>query len=217
MPGVTLVLHQHPFASYCQKVLIALYELGRPFEPRLVDGAEGRAELARLWPMATIPVLADGDLILPESTTIIEYIDDGTLVPDLQARFWDRFADEYLSTPMQKIVGDTLRAEGRNDPEGVDEARRALATAYGVLDARLAHQTWVGGETFTIADCASFPALFYLRAIHRWDDAHANITRYYRDLLARPAITRVVEEARPLRELFPLPWPPDQDAVTGGS
>ena len=208
---MALVLYQHPFASYCQKVLIALYELDRPFEARLVDGVEGRAELARLWPMATIPVLADGDLILPESTTIIEYIDDGTLVGDLQARFWDRFADQYLSTPMQKIVGDTLRAEGRNDPEGVDEARRALATAYGVLDDRLADQAWAGGETFTIADCATFPALFYLRAIHRWDDGHANITRYYRDLLARPSITRVVEEARPLRSLFPLPWPPDQD------
>jgi glutathione S-transferase len=206
---MTLVLHQHPFASYCQKILIALYELGVPFEPYLVDGAEGRAELARLWPMATIPVLTDGDLILPESTTIIEYIDDGRLVPDLQARLWDRFADQHLSTPMQKIVGDELRAEGRTDPEGVAQARRSLDTAYGVLDDRLADRPWAGGETFTIADCAAFPALFYLRAIHRWSGA--NITRYYRDLLARPSITRVVEEARPLRPLFPLPWPPDQD------
>ena len=80
-----------------------------------------------------------------------------------------------------------------------------------MLDNRLADRPWAGGETFTIADCAAFPDLFYLRAIHRWDAGHANITRYYRDLLARPAVTRVVEEARPLRALFPLPWPPDQD------
>jgi glutathione S-transferase len=221
---VTLVLYQHPFASYCQKALIALYELDLPFDSHLVEGAKGRAELARLWPLAGIPVLCDKDtdLTLPESTTIIEYLDSlpaggPTLVPAdaceaLQARLWDRFGDHHLATPMQKIVGDELRPEGRSDPEGVAEARRTLDIAYGVLAARLADRPWAGGATFTVADCATFPALFYLRAIHRWDsEAHANITRYYRELLSRPSIARVVEEARPFRKLFPLPWPPDQD------
>ena len=223
---MTLVLYQHPFASYCQKVLIALYELDLPFDSPLVDGAEGRAELARLWPMASIPVLRDedADLTLPESTTIIEYLDslaaNGPVLVQadagdaLQARLWDRFADQYLSTPMQKIVGDVLRPEGRDDPEGVDEARHQLDSAYGVLDARLADRLWAGGATFTMADCATFPPLFYLRAIHRWNTgAHPNITRYYRDLLARSTITRVVEEARPFRDYFPLPWPADQDEL----
>jgi glutathione S-transferase len=218
-----LVLHLHPFASYCQKALIALYELGLPFESHLVEGEEGREELARLGPMASIHVLRDDDvdLTLPESTTIIEYLDGlasggPALIPSdpgeaLQARLWDRFADQYLSTPMQKIVADELRPEGRRDPEGVAEARRTLDAAYRVLDARLADRPWAGGDTFTLADCAAFPPLFYLRAIHRWDAA--SVTRYYRDLLARPAIARVVDEARPYRELFPLPWPEDQDAV----
>jgi glutathione S-transferase len=211
---MTIVLYQHPFASYCQKVLIALYERDAPFESCLMEGEEGRRELARLWPMAGMPVLRDGDLVLPESTTIIEYL--GGLVPDdageaLQARLWDRFADNHLSTPMQKIVADELRPDGGRDPVGVAEARRALDTAYGVLDERLAERPWAGGETFTVADCATFPPLFYLRAIHR--PHHANVTRYYRELLARPSIARVVEEARPYRELFPLPWPADQDDV----
>jgi glutathione S-transferase len=223
---LTLVLYQHPFASYCQKVLIALYELDLTFDSHFVDGAEGRAELARLWPMAGIPVLRDedADLTLPESTTIIEYLDrlaagGSALVPadageSLQARLWDRFGDQYLATPMQKIVGDALRPEGRDDPEGVADARRLLDTAYGVLDARLADRPWAGGAAFTVAECATFPALFYLRAIHRWDaDAHANITRYYRELLARPSIARVVDEARPFRHVFPLPWPGDQDEL----
>jgi glutathione S-transferase len=219
---VTLVLYQHPFASYCQKVLIALYELDLPFETHLVEGEEGREELARLWPMAGMPLLRDedADLTLPESTTIIEYLDGlgdagSSLVPAepaqaLQVRLWDRVADQHLSTPMQKIVGDELRPEGARDPEGTDQARRVLDTAYGVLDDRLADQAWAGGARFSMADCATFPPLFYLRAIHRWEQP--NITRYYRDLLARPSITRVVEEARPYRELFPLPWPADQDA-----
>jgi glutathione S-transferase len=220
---LTLVLYQHPFASYCQKVLIALYELDLPFDSHLVEGAEGRAELARLWPMAGIPVLRDedADLTLPESTTIIEHLDGlaagPALVPAdageaLQARLWDRFGDHHLTTPMQKIVGDSLRPEGRDDPEGVAEARRRLDTAYGVLDDRLSGRPWAGAASFTIADCAIFPTLFYLRAVDRWDDdARANITRYYQDLLARPSIARVVEEARPFRDLFPLPWPADQD------
>jgi glutathione S-transferase len=115
---------------------------------------------------------------------------------------------------MSKIVTDQLRPEGRDDPEGVAEARRLLDTACGVLDARLADRPWAGGETFTVADCATFPPLFYTRAIHRWDaGAHANITRYYRDLLTRPSVARVVEEARPFRHVFPLPWPEDQDEL----
>lgn len=225
---MTVVLYQHPFASYCHKVLIALYERDVPFEARGVESVEDREQLARLWAPARIPLLRDeqAGLTLPESTTIVEYVDGlaaggPALIPAdageaLQARLWDRFGDNYLSTPMQKIVGDRLRPEGREDPEGVAEARRTLDVAYGVLDARLAEQPWAGGATFTVADCAIFPPLFYLWAIHRWDTGqHAAITGYYRRLLARPSVARVVEEARPYRELFPLPWPADQDALAG--
>jgi glutathione S-transferase len=222
---VTLVLHQHPFASFCQKALIALYELDLPFRTHLIDDADARAELAAtLWPMASIPVLRDesAGLTLPESTTIIEHLDaiatDGPrLIPAeraeaLQARLWDRFFDQYVATPMQKIVGDRLRPPGREDPEGVVEARRTLDTAYTVLDAQLAERNWAAGAAFTLADCAAAPALFYTRAVHRWDQAgQANVTRYYRDLMTRASVARVVEEARPWRDIFPLPWPADMD------
>ncbi|MEA2492968.1 MAG: glutathione S-transferase [Thermoleophilaceae bacterium] len=223
---MSLVLHQHPFASYCQKVLIALYELDVPFSTHLVDGADARDELAVLWPMASIPVLCDEstDLVLPESTTIIEYLDDvgadgPKLIPAdraqaLQARLWDRFFDHHVATPMQKIVGDSIRPEGRNDPHGVDEARSDLDTAYAVLDAHLADRRWATGATFILADCAAAPALFYTRAVHRWaHDGHPNITRYYGELMARPSVARVVDEARPWREIFPLPWPADMDEL----
>jgi glutathione S-transferase len=220
-----LVLHEHPFASFCQKVLVALYELGLPFERHVVTGEEGRRELAELWPLASIPVLRDetAGLTLPESTTIIEHLDglapDGPrLVPGdpadaLQARLWDRFHDQYVAGPMQKIVGDNLRPEGRTDPEGVDEARRMLDTAYTVLDAQLADSAWTSGPAFTLADCAAAPALFYARVVHRWNEHdQPHITRYYRDLLRRPSVARVVEEARPYRDLFPMGWPADVDA-----
>ena len=151
----SLVLHQHPFASYCQKALIALYELDLPFSKQLVADADARAELAAtLWPMASIPVVHDvsADLDLPESTTIIEYLDDvagngSRLIPGdhaeaLQARLWDRFCDKHVATPMQKIVGDSLRPEGQSDHVGAAEARSTLDTAYTVLDAHLAGRIW---------------------------------------------------------------------------
>ena len=212
---MTFVLYQHPFASYCQKALIALYELDVPFETQLVEGEEGREALARLWPMAGMPVLRDedADLTIPESTMVVEYAAPALIpadpAPALQARLWDRFGDNHLSTPMQKIVGDELRPADAKDRPGVEQAREALDTAFGVLDARLAEHPYAGGASFTLADCALFPPLFYLRAIHRW--RQPNITRYYAELAARPSIARVVDEARPYRELFPLPWPPDQD------
>jgi glutathione S-transferase len=120
--------------------------------------------------------------------------------------------DNHVANPMGKVVTDNLRPEGRGDPEGVAEARATIATAYGVLERQLAGRTWLAGEQFTVADCAAGPALFYRRAIQRWDpDAHAEVTRYYRALLGRPSFARVVDEARPYRELFPLPWPGDID------
>jgi glutathione S-transferase len=224
MSGRRLVLYQHPFAAYCQKVLVALYELDLPFDTELIEGEDGRAMLAAVWPIAGMPVLRDdvADLIVPESSTIIEHLDGfvadrSRLIPRdppaaLQARLWDRFHDQYVATPMQKIVGDQLRPEGRKDPEGVDDARRALDTAYAVLEEQLAGRPWTAGAAFGLADCAAAPALFYARVVHRWDEEqHANITRYYRELATRPSFARVIDEARAYRDLFPLPWPADVD------
>jgi glutathione S-transferase len=222
-----LVLHQHPFASFCQKVLVAFYELELPFETHLIADEASRRELAAMWPLAKMPVLVDesADLMIPESTTIIEYLDD--LAPDaphlipsdraagLQARLWDRFHDAYVAAPMQKIVGDELRPDGGRDPVGVAEARDTLQTAYAILDAQLAYTgSWTAGATFTVADCGAAPALFYARVVHRWDEQQqTNITRYYRDLMHRASVARVLDEARPYRELLPLPWPADVDEL----
>jgi glutathione S-transferase len=215
---VALVLHEHPFASYCQKALVALYELGLPFERVLV---EGREALVELWPLGSIPVLVDTDagLTLPESTTIIEHLDalagGGRLIPSerdaaLQARLWDRIVDNHIADPIGKVVRNELRPEGRGDPDGVAEARATITSAHGVLERQLRGRTWLAGEQFTLADCAAAPALFYCRAIERWDaEAHREIARYYRALIERPSFARVVDEARPYRDLFPLPWPDD--------
>jgi glutathione S-transferase len=216
---MTLTLHEHPFAAYCWKALIALYERDLPFEPQVVLDDADRARLAELWPMASIPVLVDGEagITLPESSPIVEYLDGlgeaSRLVPQdpaaaLQARLWDRVFDGHVMTPMQKIVGDSLRPEGRGDPQGVVEARATLEQAYDLLDRHLTGGGWAAGAEFTLADCAAAPALFYARIVHRWDEQRlADLTRYYMELTARPSVARVIGEALEYRDLFPLPWP----------
>ena len=215
----SLILHEHPFASYCWKALIALYERDVSFERNQIDDEADRARLASLWPMASMPVLEDHDagIALPESTIVVEYLDRfgdaPPLIPTepeaaLRSRLWDRVIDGRVQTPMQKIVLDNLRPEGTGDAHGVEEARAALDRIYTVLDDQLRESEWLAGEDFTLADCSAAPGLFYARAVRRWDeDGLADLTRYYEALVARPSVVRVIDEARPFREFFPLPWP----------
>jgi glutathione S-transferase len=215
-----LRLYYHPFASFCQKVLIALYETGAPFEGEIVDlGDPGqRAALQRVWPMTKFPVLRDEarGVTVPESSVIIAYLDRRypgatRLVPDdpdtaMRIQLLDRVFDNYVAAPMQKIVADSFRPEGRSDPTGIEEARALLATAYAMLDRDLAHGRWAAGDDFTLADCSAAPTLFYANIVAPFG-TYENLSAYYRRLLGRPSFTRVVDEARPYRHLFPLPWP----------
>ena len=217
---MALTLYAHPFSSYCQKVLIALYENGTPFELRLLEGAEAMAELAARWPLRKFPVLVDGDRTVIEASVIVEYLDlhhrgPVRMIPAdadaaLEVRFMDRFFDNYISTPQQKFVFDALRPEGARDPHGVEEARRMLEAAYAWLDARLAGRTWAAGGDFSLADCGAGPFLFYADWTHRIDERHANVRAYRARLLARPAFARAVDEARRYRHYFPL-GAPDRD------
>ncbi len=203
---MTRVLHEHPFAAYCWKPLIAFYDRDVAFERQYVGDAEDRARLAELWPTGNIPVLVDGDAVLGEASVVVEYVTP-ELVTGLDARLWDRLVEAQVMTPMQKIVADRLRPEDERDPYGVAEARATLDRAYPMLDAQLT-DTWLAGPEFSLADCCAAPALFYANVVHRWDeDAHPRLTAYYARLQARPSVARVIEEARPYREVFPLPWP----------
>jgi len=216
---MTLTLHEHPFASYCWKVLIALYERDIPFQPHEINDEADRVQLAELWPLATMPVLLDDatGIRLPESTIIVEYLDRvgdaAPLIPveaeaALQARLWDRVIDGHVQTPMQKIVGDSLRPEGTGDAYGVDEASAKLDHVYTVLDDHLQGGSWLAGPDFSLADCAAAPALFYARVVRRWDEQGlVHLTSYFQSLVARPAVARVIDEARYFREFFPLGWP----------
>ena len=205
-----LILYEHPFALYCQKVLVALNELGTTYGVLEEQRDFDRAELAKLWPPASIPVLRDGDQVIGETSIIIEHVAGARLVPSLEARMWDRICDAYVSDAVQEIVADTI--EERFDQRAVRRAQERLEMAYGMLETQLAAREFLAGDMFTIADCAAGPGLFYALAIHPWvESTHPQLTRYYRALAQRPSFARVIADARPYRHLFPLPWPADFD------
>jgi glutathione S-transferase len=212
-----LALYFHPLSSFCQKVLVALYENATPFVPRIVDlGDEAsRAAFTRIWPLGKFPVLRDEamDRTIPESTIIIEHLarhhpGATPLLPAdpalaQQVRASDRFYDWYVNVPMQKIVGDRLRPTGRNDPHGVAEARALLQTALGMIDGEMATRRWAAGDAFSMADCAAAPALFYANMVAPFGDTHGNAARYLARLMERPSFARAVKEAQPYLAMFP--------------
>lgn len=124
---MTLTLYLHPLASFCHKVLIALYENDTPFEASLFDFSNTGTAASHMerWPLGKIPVLHDtiSNKIVAETSIIIEYLQQHfagpvQLIPDaaalqLDVRLWDRFIDLYVSVPMQKIVGTV---SGQKEP-----------------------------------------------------------------------------------------------------
>ncbi|MDR5856278.1 glutathione S-transferase family protein [Caballeronia sp. LZ062] len=219
---MSLILYAHPFSSYCQKALIALYENATPFawRPLTPDAPQSMRELAEMWPIRKFPVLVDDGKPVIEATVIIEYLDvfypgPVRLIPEdpraaLEVRWMDRFFDNYVATPQQKIVFDCMRAENERDARGVADARAMLDTSYAYLDRLMANREWAAGDVFSLADCAAAPFLFYADWTHRISDAYPNVIAYRERLLARPSFARAVDEARPYRPLFPL-GAPDRD------
>lgn len=214
---MALTLYYHPLASYCWKVLIALYENETPFEPRLVDLSDPaqRQALTQLWPLMKFPLLVDeqSGRVVPESTIIIEYLSQrhpgrSQLIPQdpdaaLEARLQDRFFDLQIHEPMQKHVGDKLRPAEERDPFGVQQAHAQIERAYDMLEQTLNGRGWAAGDTFTLADCAAAPALYYADRIHPITSARPRLSGYLQQLHARPSFARAFAEAQPYLHLFP--------------
>lgn len=212
---MSLTLYYHPLASACWKVLVALYENGTAFTPRLIDLAQpsDRALMASLTPIGKMPALgcdATGE-VLAETSVIIEWLDrhhpgPAPLIPagnDLTVRLWDRFFDFYIHDPMQRIVTAHLFLSPEAAAEIAAEARGQLDQAYAALARHLAGRDWAAGNGFTLADCAAAPALFYGGVLHPFD-GHPALTAYAERLIARPSFARVLDEARPYFHMFPF-------------
>jgi len=214
---MALVLHSHPLSSHCHKVLIALYELGPPFEARMANlgDPQARADFLALWPTGKIPLLVDDGCAVPETSIQVEYLcmhhapaGQTLLAADgqaaLETRLMDRLVDLYVMHPMQAIVADRLRGEGKGDAASVTKAKETLAMAYGLLDKHMAgDRTWLAGKDFSLADCTAAPSLFYASTLVPFGPEHGHLAAYFERLLARPSVARVIEEAKPFFQYYP--------------
>ena len=219
---MSLALYGHPFSSYTQKALIALYENATPFEFRCIgpDTPQHVEEWLRRWPLRKFPLLEDGARNLVETSIIIEYLQlaypgpvrllpaDG--MAGLDVRFLDRFFDLHVMDAMQVAVDSALGRLPVKREEGLALATERLARAYAWLEGHLADKTWATGTDFTMADCAAAPSLFYADWVYQIPATYPVLRAYRARLLARPSVARTVEEARPFRPLFPL-GAPDRD------
>jgi len=219
---MSLALYGHPFSSYTQKVLIALYENALPFEFRCIgpDTPQHVGEWLRRWPLRKFPLLVDGARDVAETSIIVEYLQlahpgpvrllPADAMAALDVRFLDRFFDLHVMSPVQHAVGGALSGDPDKRREGLAHAAEKLEWAYAWLEQRLAGRTWAAGDGFSLADCAAAPSLFYADWVHAISADYPVLRAYRSRLLARPSFARAVDEARPYRPLFPL-GAPDRD------
>lgn len=206
--------YYHPASSYSQKPLIALYEKGVEFIPKIVnlrDPAERAEYMKTINVFGKIPTLAfdNGDRV-PESTMIVEYLEGHypscrpRLIPfeidsARWARFLDRFFDLYINDVVQKIFFDRMKPEAERDPKGVSEAKATLDIAYAKANRMVANLTWANGDDFSIADCSAAPSLWYAQMVYPFEQ-YKNLSAYAARLAERPSVVRVRSEAAPYLE-----------------
>ncbi len=212
---MALTLWYHPLSSFCWKAIIALYEAEVAFTPRVVNLGDpaDRAAFAAVWPLAKFPVLSDdAGAVVAESTIIVDWLANRhpsarSLIPTepdaaLKVRLIDRLFDSYVHLPFQQIVSERLRPDDAKDPFGVERNKAAIAQGYDLI-APMLGEPWAMGETFTLADCAALPALFYADygvSLDGWPALRAYLER----LKAHPSIARTLSEAEPFFQYFPL-------------
>jgi GSH-dependent disulfide-bond oxidoreductase len=197
------------------KVSIMLEEIGLSYEPHLVDFSindQMTPEFLSLNPNNKIPAILDPNgpagcpLPLFESGAILLYLAEKTgqlLPPDPAGRYqtiqWLMFQMGGIG-PMFGQVGFFHKFAGKDYEDKrprdryVAESQRLLS----VLDGRLTDRAWIMGDTFTIADVATFPWINNLIALYEAGDLvgiknFPNVTRTLRSFVARPAVARGLE------------------------
>lgn len=213
-------LYGHHFSSYTWKALIPLYAYDLDFEFRAVDPdhPENHAFVQKAHPAGKFPVLVDSGKVIVEATAIIEHLTAtkpqaaGLIPADPSAaavtRMIDRIFDNYVMGNMQRVVlADMANAENPDDVE-IDAANEDLRRVYLWLE------NWLEAHALpphiSLVSCAAAPSLFYADWVEPISLQCPRLAGLRAELLAHPAVSRCVEDARPFRYFFP-PGAPDRD------
>jgi len=203
-------LYYNPLSTFSQKVMIAFNEKGIAYEPVVVNlqSPEERAAYEQIYPLGRVPFLKPSeDHQVPESTSIIEYLEDKfpetcRLIPQgggdaaRQVRFMDRMADLYFDEPVVELLFQQFGFRAK-DEEKATRARKYVALTYAHWDKRLASQTWMCGDAFSMADCAAIPALFYAQTVAPFS-SHPHVVTYWQRAQQRPSYAKVKAEFAPI-------------------
>lgn len=193
-----------PFAARCRLAIYAKdleVELLRMPDPAL------EVEFNRLAPMRKVPVLVDGETIVPESSVICEYLEDRGLGLSLRPndparlakmRVLSRIGDLYMMEPMGELFGHIN--PGCRDQQRVAQEMAKLAKAMGWLEQFVEGPEFALGDRLTLADCELVPVLFFFAAIGplfgeaRPFTGHPRCEAYYHTVQKHPAAAKVVAE-----------------------
>jgi glutathione S-transferase len=172
-----------------QKALMALEEIGRPYErinAGLAFGVNDTPAYRAMNPNGLVPTIDDDGFVLWESNAIVRYLASaygpGVLWPlDARVRAGaERWMDWQLTTllaPVNAMFVPLVRNPGSGDPAAVEAARQTSEAHFALLDDLLARQPYVTGDAFGMADCCIAPVA------HRW--LHLPVARVDLPHLAR--------------------------------
>ena len=133
-----------------------------------VDPSQRPEDLSEINPYGTLPTLLDRDLVLYESTVIMEYLDERFPHPPLLpvypvARAQCRLLMHRIEVDWSKRV-DVLMA-GRGRETAMDKARKELRESLAAIAPVFADRPFFMNDDFTLVDCFVAPILWRLNAL----------------------------------------------------
>ncbi|MGL4768116.1 MAG: glutathione S-transferase family protein [Formosimonas sp.] len=212
---MSLKLHYIVTSTYSAKALLAFYEKGIAFDKAPVDFStpEKHAEFKKLYPMGKAPLLTgNDDIFVPESTTIVEYLEDNfpnqgpQLIPSdktaaRRTRLKDRMIDLYVNNNVGKLFFGTRKPEAEQDKAALEAAHKQIDEILPWLEKDLAGKSYLGGDNVSMADLALFAPLFYAKQLHPYSQ-HANLSAWLDRMMARPSVQTHLAELMPYLEAF---------------
>jgi len=213
-----IVLYDHPFSPYAQKVKISLREKGLAFETQLPGGlgAGGAAgEFVAANPRAEVPALVDGEVRIFDSTIILEYLEDlkpqPAMLPKSPAeRARVRMLEEVMDTHYEAInwaiseIRAFKRAEGAKAEELLAAAGRQLGGFYAWLEKQLGDREWFNGDSFGWGDLAVIPYLNGSRGHGFPVPEGTKLAAWMARANARPSVAATTAEAVEMAKVAPM-------------
>jgi glutathione S-transferase len=201
-----LTVH-HLGVSQSERIVWLCEELEIPYTLKKYDRDPvtrlGPPEYKALHPLGTAPIITDGDVVLPESGAIMQYIigkyGQGRLAVAPNAPnfadylFWFHFANASMLPSQSAALGNA------NDDSPRAKFMRARSDrAWNYVEARLGQVPYFAGADFTAADIIMGFVLTTMRAfVPRDISGYPNILSYLKRIGARPAYQRAMAKGDP--------------------